>query len=343
MSQNSRIIQARQRVKPLGIHTAAGHLQKMQRWKEISFLKENNGQVPPFIISVGSRTRVLEAPYLLGLKNWAFIDEEAKEKFGIGSFGRVSLCIGIAQAQERKFPLMVAESQMGCPAAQINVRELLYFADPGGYFLEGTRHKSDGLYVIRAGTCGGVNSKNPEEKKVAKIGDIAIAQESIGSVGTLIQSRFGALDFVQRDISREVSGTSHFSPDRKHLATKSSKLVVEALVAAARANKIDFLSGANFTKDSLYAEMGEDDFAALRDKYGVVSTEMEQMALDTLAHEFTSLGLPVHSGLVSAVIGAIPGKSFPETEEEHKRAKNAEENAVILAKDALGGLAARLL
>jgi len=343
MSKHSRILQAKERMKPLGVHTAVGHAQKFNRWKDISFLRENNGTVPPFIISVGSRTRVQEAPFRLGMKVHSFIDSEAKDKFGIGAYGRVSICIGIAESRGMLFPLMVAESQMGCPAAQINVRELIYHANPEGYNFGGDHYPSNGIYVIRAGTCGGVNS-HKQTAPIMEIGDIAIATESIGSIGTLIQSNFGMLNFAGIPIPNDAKKSSimQFTKNGEYLSTFPSPEVGTALARRAKEKGIKSAAGPNFTKDSLYAEMGEDDFAALRDTYGVVSTEMEQMALDTLAAEFTKEGMPVHSGLVSAVIGAIPGKSFPETEEEHKAAENAEKKAVILAKEALGEIASKI-
>jgi uridine phosphorylase len=335
---------AREKLKPLGVHTAVGHLQKFSKWKDISFLRENNGTVPPFIISVGSRTRVLQAPLTLGMKLYSFIDLEAKEKFGLSDFGRVCVCIGIVESRGMLFPLMVAESQMGCPAAQINIKELIYHANPKGYSVLGNYHPSNGIYIIRAGTCGGVNS-NKRILPIMEIGDIAIATESIGSIGTILQSKFGMLDFAGIPIPNEakMNNLAHFTKDGKYLSTFPSSEIGTALISSAKRLGISrFSCGPNFTKDSLYAEMGEDDFAALRDAYKVISTEMEQMILDTLAYEFTSAGIDAYSGLVSAVIGAIPGKSFPETEEEHEAAAKAEENAVILAKEALGEIASKL-
>ena len=73
----SRILAAREKVKPLGAHTSMGHLHAMQKWKDLPFLRENEGMLPPFIICVGDRRRVLSAPSVLNLKNYAFIDQEA--------------------------------------------------------------------------------------------------------------------------------------------------------------------------------------------------------------------------------------------------------------------------
>ncbi|MBD3398590.1 hypothetical protein GF412_05100 [Candidatus Micrarchaeota archaeon] len=342
MSSQPKMLQAKEKLKPLGVHTAVGHLQKFNKWKEIPFLRDNKGMVPPFIISVGSRARVLQSPFTLGMKSHSFIDDAAKQKFSIADYGRVCICIGTAEHKGLLFPLMVAESQMGCPAAQINMKELLYHARPEGYKIRGEWRPSSGVHVIRAGTCGGVNS-HKRTSPVMEIGDIAIAAESIGSVGALLQSSFGMLNFTGIPMPQEAKANfpARFTEDGQYLSTFPSADMGTALVSGARELGAKFACGTNFTKDSLYAEMGEDDFAALRDRYNVISTEMEQIAIDALAYEFTKEGIPVHSGLVSAVIGAIPGKSFPETEEEHKAAAKAEEHAVILAKNALGETALR--
>ena len=321
----------------LGIHTAAGHLQQFNKWKRVPFLRENEGRLPPFIISVGSRARVLQAPSLLNFSEYAFIDERAREEFGLSDYGRVSILIGLAESKGGPFPLMVAESQMGCPAAQINVRELLDLSSPYGYRINGKFYSSDGIYIIRAGTCAGVNSHTEGHKM--KIGDLAIATTSIGSVGAILQSKFGVLDFAGRNVSEYADDISSFTNDACHLSTSSSEIIIEALSSEAKARKVRSSTGPNFTKDSLYAEMGEEEFSALRDEYGVISTEMEQIALDSLAEEYTSSGIPTQSGLIAAVVGAIPGKSFPETAREKKAAANAEKNALLIAKEALSVIA----
>lgn len=339
----------------LGIHTAVGHLQEFGKWKEIPYLKDNFGRVPPFIISVGSRVRVLQAPSLLGLRGPSFIDLEAKEKFGLSDFGRVSICIGIAESRAGSLPIMVAESQMGCPAAQINVKELLYYADPSGYRFSGCHCPSNGIYIIRAGTCAGVNSFDPEKPQM-QIGDIAIADSSIGSIGALIQSYLGTLHFSGSIIKQVQARMEERAETARRAAmygicaeealedlkTRAAVSLVQVLSENARRMGIRNSVGPNFTKDSLYAELGEEEFAHLRDAGGVISTEMEQMVLDALAAEFSNAGIPVQSALIAAVIGAIPGKSFPETKEEQEAAAEAEKNAVFLAKETLGEIAARV-
>ncbi len=305
--------------------------------------------LPPFIIAVGSRVRVMRAADVLSLKEPVFIDREAHDKVGTNAFGRVSMLAGICDS-ERPFPLLVVETQMGCPATQIILKEILYYAKDNSYAFDSASMETDGIYVVRAGTCAGVNSHSSSELRV-NIGDILIANESYGSIGAVAQSVLGELSFTGVNISEKVNTlrlmlSDHhalgLSFDQKNIVTASSPRLIMRLQEAASGLGIRTIHSSNFSKDSLYAEMGEDAFAWLRDNYGVVSTEMEQLVIDTLAGEFRGVGINVYSGLVSAAIGAIPGKSFPETEEERKAADDAETNALRIAAKALGNIAKAL-
>ena len=341
---------SRESVKPLGAHTTLGHLHELGKWKDIPYLNENDGMLPPFMIAVGSRVRVARAPAVLRLKDAHFIDEEARAKLGLGSYGRVSIVVGRMERGKFSVPVAVVETQMGCPATQINLREALYFSRHDGYSMEGRTLKSDGIYVIRAGTCAGVNSHARSELRIG-IGDVLISTENYGSIGALIQSNLHQLNFTGVNVSEKVDsisslikelGSLRLSEDRMNLATSSSRRLVLQLQGSADRLGVRNFVGPNFTKDSLYAEIGEDGFAALRDNYGVISTEMEAPVLDVLAGEFRKAGIPVHSALISAAVGAIPGKSFPETREDQRAAASAEINAVRIAGDALCTIARSL-
>ncbi len=341
----------REKLKPLGTHTAIGCLNELKKWKDIPYLRENKGMLPPFIIAVGSRVRVKKAPDVLGMKDPVFIDEEAFNKFGLNAYGRVSMLIGTIEHDQLSVPIAVVETQMGCPATQINLKEMLYFARDDGYKNQnGAEIKSDGIYVVRAGTCAGVNSFSPSEVKIS-IGDLVITNENYGSIGAIIQSTVSALDFVGIKISEKVDAlrkilgkhrTIFISHDEQNLRTVCSVRLLLHLQRAADTLGLKNIVGPNFTKDSLYAEIGEEGFAELRNNYGIISTEMEEAVIDVLASEFRREGVEVHSGLISAVIGAIPGKSFPETEEEKRLAHEAENNTLRVAAMAFGEIAKSL-
>jgi len=336
--------------KPLGTHTAVGHLHDLKKWKDIDYLRDNGGMLPPFIIAVGSRVRVKKCPEIMNLKDAVHIDEAAGKLHGLQAYGRVAELIGTSEVDGFSFPLMIVETQMGCPATQINLRETLYFADDAGYNLDGRWIKSNGIYVARAGTAGGVNSFD-STKKTVKIGDILIGNSNYGSVGAVIQSYLQDLNFVGHCIADRVEKLTELMSELRGLAlsadgltlrTTSSEEVVSKLRKVAIERGVRFLEGNNYTKDSLYAEMDEETFAELRDTYGIIGTEMEALAIDMLRTDFAKAGINVYTGLVNAAIGAIPGKSFPETDEEKLAAHKAEENALLIARDALGKIAKEL-
>ncbi len=339
------------RVRPsiLGSHTCVGLLHELKRWKDIPFLKDNEGMLPPFIIAVGSRMRVQCSPQILGMKDASFIDDEAHQRVGLKAYGRVSMALGKIRVPKTGLdvPVAVVETQMGCSATQINLKEVLHFARADGYNVDGSFVKSDGIYVIRAGTSAGVNSHSSSEIAV-EIGDVLIATDSYGSIGALIQSTMQSLNYTGINIAEKADalrrliseyGNLRLSHDGQSLATSASHRVVLRLQRAADELRVKNLVGPNFAKDSLYAEIGEDGFAMLRDTYGIISTEMEAPAVDALAGEFRRAGIPVYSGLVTGAVGAIPGKSFAETAREKKAASDAETNAVKVAARALAGIA----
>jgi uridine phosphorylase len=345
-------LKGREAVRPLGSHTAVGFLHELKRWKDIPYLDKNEGMLPPFMIAVGSRVRVMKAREALGLQHPVLIDQETLEKVGLNAWGRVNMLLGVHENDGHPFPLLILETQMGCPATQIILKEALYYTNDKGYNIPfGKRGraevKSDGIFMVRAGTCAGVNSFSKAEF-ITRIGDILIANESYGSIGAVIQSIVKELNFVgikvadRVDALREVLSefrTLDLSHDEANLRTVSSPLMTLNLQRAAQDLGFTPSVGANFSKDSLYSEMGEDEFAWLRDNYGVISTEMEQVVIDTLAALYRRADTKAYSGLVSAAIGAIPGKSFPETAEEKMDAENAEGNALRVAAKALGNIA----
>lgn len=329
----------REAVKPLGIHTSMGYLHEFRKWKDIPYLRENDGMLPPFMIAVGSRTRVMRAGKALGLRYPVVIDDEVMGRHGLSMYGRTSFLVGVLETEGLAFPITVAETQMGCPATQIILRELMYFSRAEGYDFFGESIRSPGMQVIRAGTSAGVNSFDSGKMQV-EIGDMLIGTESFGSIGALIQSNVRMLGFMglprPMDLD-EVPGLS-LSEDKVHMKTSCSWALVKNLEGAAEELGFETKTGANFTKDSLYAEMSEETFAALRDKYGIISTEMEQLVIDMLAADFRTAGIQADTGLILAAIGAIPGKSFPETAEEQKKASDAEENILRIAARAFTAL-----
>jgi uridine phosphorylase len=343
----------RDAVKPLGVHTALGYLQGKDpsgksRFATFPILDYNDGMIPPFIIAVGDRRRVWQAPKTLNFGSYLLVDEELRVSSGNGA-GRVAITIGLFEKDGFSVPICVLETQMGCSATQINLKEALYYTREDGFVFDGKKIGSDGIYVIRAGTAAGVNSRKQSELEL-EIGDIAITTESYGSIGAVLQSIVKKIHFLSdmRDqiqalraelMKNKILDISH---DAETMRTMCSSTVCLQMQRAADSLGVRNFVGPNFSKDSLYGELGEDGFAALRDNYGIISTEMEQVAIDSLAGEFRAAGINVQTGLVSAIIGAIPGKSFPETKEEERAAHDAETNSVLIAAMTLHSIARKL-
>ena len=131
------MMKKREAVKPLGIHTSMGYLHEFKKWKDIPYLRENEGRLPPYMIAVGSRTRVMRAGKELDLREPVLIDQEVMDRHGLSMFGRTSLLVGVLETDGLAFPITILETQMGCPATQIILKELMYFSRETGYeFME---------------------------------------------------------------------------------------------------------------------------------------------------------------------------------------------------------------
>jgi nucleoside phosphorylase len=107
-----------------------------------------------------------------------------------------------------------------------------------------------------------------------------------------------------------------------------SRDVVEAIEAAGiRLAKNVYRRGGNVTKDSLYAELSDDIFLELCRTEDCRTTEMELSAIALAAHEHQ-----VSFGMISAIVGVLPGSSFAQNQ---KMRMVAEERAIRVCLDAL--------
>jgi len=107
-----------------------------------------------------------------------------------------------------------------------------------------------------------------------------------------------------------------------------SRAVVDAIeVAGSRIVKGTYQKGGNITKDSLYAELSTDIFLYLCQTENCRTTEMELSAIAVAAHAHET-----SFGMVSAVVGVLPGSPFVEDE---KMRRMAEDNAVQVGLEAV--------
>jgi len=308
-------------------------------WKRIPYLKENEGRAPPFVLAVGDRRRVysiarrLKKPVFLPEAAARLSNQRASRKHlrSVPEFGRVAMAIGLVSST---VPVLVVETQMGAPATQIIMNEVLSDELTSASYRVG----KSGVdlpckIVIRVGTAGGINCNG---KLAIEVGDIVNATHSMGATGAVIQS-LSRLDFwspgaIEEFLRRWVElGPDFTITVEGHPRVECSREVVEALDEAGRRLATDaYHRGGNITKDSLYAELSDDVFLELCHAHNCRSTEMELSAIAVSARRNNAC-----FGMVSAIVGTLPGASFAESE---KIKTLAEERSLQVALEAVKNL-----
>ena len=296
----------------LGLHTTIGYLTASE-WGFIPYLKDNGGALPPLVIAVGDARRAARAKEILGLKDTVALHEKGEELIGLQGRGRNDIYIGKYSHNNRSVPIVIVETQMGMPATEIIMREVLAHCSLRYNMGEDLgKIDSDAIYVIRVGTAGGIN--DPDKGDKIKVGDIVNATFNIGWSGTLIESMSG-LDYSSDKIlaafkKKWMESGGSFTKDNRFPQASCSADLVGSIDWAAKELGIKSVQGGNFSKDSLYAELDDNAFIELRKKYNIMSTEMEQMAIHKVAADFKDLEILVKTGLVSGIVGVLPGESF---------------------------------
>ena len=319
----------------LGRHTALSLLkQKPNVWRRMPYLRENDGHAPPIVLAVGDRRRV----YAIArrLQNAVLLPETAS-KLAIPrlrskhvpsmEFGRIAMAIGTVAS----LPILVVETQMGSPATQIIMNEILSDQLTSNEYRIGRERISlPHKIVIRVGTAGGINCEGVPR---IRVGDVVNATHSVGATGAVIQA-LARLDFWHPEVYKKFrSEWSKLGSDFRitrggHPRVECSTDVVEAIDAAgARLVKNAYRRGGNVTKDSLYAELSNDIFLELCRTQNCRTTEMELSAIAVAAREHQA-----SFGMISAIVGLLPGSSFANNQ---KMRTVAEERAVRVGLDAL--------
>ena len=323
----------------LGAHTALSIIkEKRNLWRRIPYLKENDGHAPPLILAVGDRRRVygiarrLRHPVLLPEETAKLANPRlnSKDLPSTPEFGRNAIAIGTIAS----IPVTIIETQIGSPATQIILNEIL--SDDltiNEYKVGRKKIKLDRKVVIRIGTAGGINC---EGKPLLKVGDIVNATHSIGATGAIMQS-LSQLDFWQPEAydvfrSRWLSLGEDFTFTKKNdPRVECSNEVVEAIEKASmKLSPNNHCTGGNVTKDSLYAELNADVFLDMCRAENCRTTEMELSTIAVAAREHNA-----NFGMVSAIVGTLPGSSFGEDE---KAKRLAEKRAVLAGLESLKGL-----
>jgi uridine phosphorylase len=309
-------------------------------WRRIPYLKENEGRAPPLVLAVGDRRRVhaiarrLQKPVLLPETAARISNPKLSSDLlpSVSEFGRVAMAIGLVS---QSIPILIVETQMGPSATQIVMNEVLSDDLTSlDYRVGKARLHLPHKVVIRVGTAGGINCQNPPE---VKIGDIVNATYSIGAPGAVIQSLL-RLDFWRenareefRDRWRSLGPDFAVTPEG-HPKVECSEDVVDALdIEGQRLAKEKYHKGGNITKDSLYAELSVDMFLELCRAHNCRSTEMELSAIAVSGRQNDA-----HFGMVSAIVGVLPGESFTESE---RVKSDAEQRSLRVALQAMRSLA----
>jgi len=324
----------------LGRHTTLSYvIGRRGIWRRIPYLRDNDGRAPPLILTVGDRRRVyaiarrLHKPVLLSETAAKVSSQTAggRELPTVPEFGRVAMAVGLVSSSA---PVLVVETQMGAPATQIIMNEVLSDElTSTDYQVGKVKIRLPHKNVIRVGTAGGINC---EAMPTINVGDVVNATHSIGATGAVIQSLLG-LDFwhpgaIECFREKWMSLGPDFSiTEDGHPRVECSADVVEVLdTAGKRLAGRNYYKGGNVTKDSLYAELSLETFVNLCRTQSCRSTEMELSAIAVSARQNSA-----HFGMMSAIVGVLPG-SFAESE---KAKAAAERKSLRVALEAIKNLA----
>jgi uridine phosphorylase len=339
----------------MGRHTAASWLAETGKMKDVCpILAANEGKLPPFIIFFGDRRRVIATAQHLNMRDVVRLDLVSERFFGLDGSGRVNLAFGLYGPEDKPIPLLLAETQMGCPPNQIILRELVPLTSTKGYVVKtATKEKKIGdksISIVRAGTAGGINFSAPGSVRAAyddnyftrvAVGDVVVADKTTGHIGAVLQSLGIMNPFGAGSRKSYIEGLVSLGIylDNDYPMMRCSPALVTALLNSAKALGLVTHIGTNLSKDSLYAEANEDIFIQFRSRLGVLSTEMEQTLICFEAARYKKEhGIDLQVGLISALVGLVPGGSFASGDDE-TRAKVAEKSILTAAADALHNIA----
>jgi len=298
----------------IGHHTLMPKLQAdPELYRKIPMLAKNNGRLPPYLICVGDKRRVRAAGKLLD--DVVFLHDEM-QKLG-ADVGRIAIALGTYKGT----PIAIFEHQMGCGGAEIICRELVSpLISSREYKTDKNEYAAKEKYVIRIGSCGGINSgKETKKSDIVKIYDVIISSHSVGISGCHIQAALGMLNFFEVDLKQcreqfeklgykvHEDGWMVQKCDKEFCAAMKANILEKLTTKGSKASA--HLLG-SFSKDSLYCETNEENFMKLRERFDVGCTEMEFDALRLMASEFKRRGEPVKVGMACVAIGVLPGASF---------------------------------
>ena len=246
-------------------------------------------------------------------------------EFGIPR--RVEIAVGLYKGT----PIVVFEHQIGPSPVEIYCRELLSDQLMTNCFAVNNRFfESDAKYIVRLGTSLGINHKKKNENAVhLNIGDINVCNKQIGISSVdfqAITSNLNPLSYHTLDVNKTIAVLNKYGYETQIDQNNEIWPVIEfdadlraqliectqsnlKKMKNANANKVVSLN--NVSKDSLYAEDGEDAFYELRRVHNVGTSEMESgtiLRVSKLMEQKYKNRIKV--GATYLCVGVIPGASF---------------------------------
>lgn len=169
----------------LGVHTLAPGLQKVpQALLSETILAHSSGFLPPYLLVVGDRRRVEKAAQLLDqatiLPHWLQKNELDQ--------GRVHIAVGLFKGT----PIAIVEHEMGCSAAEIIVKEIVFGCMSRSFKTEKANFNSDAKYVLRVGSSAGINKSTATDISAF---DLVVVSHQLGMSGADMQSLTGQLNY----------------------------------------------------------------------------------------------------------------------------------------------------
>lgn len=301
----------------LGVHTLVPGLTSLPAAYKGTILEQNQGFLPPYMVVCGDRRRV---EHIATFLDNATLLRPVVAKAG-GDPSRVEIAVGTYKGT----PIAAVETEMGCPATEIVVRDICSSLASRLSFRQGDfLFNAPQRYVIRLGSAAGING-TIKGQTVVKAFDAVIATHSVGVSGADIQALTGNLNFFDTRLSSQASSimgklgytaktdkqgqvwhTLAVSPDVRGAMVRASKL----LQIPSENKEMQVLELGNFSKDSLYAETNEKSFTDLRDSFGVGTSEMELSTIARVAAQSKLHNCLISVGQLTLVVGTIPGDSF---------------------------------
>lgn len=297
----------------LGIHSCVPRLLSAPNIFLNTILRGNGGLLPPYAICMGDKRRVRFGAKLFDSGTATIFERVmlSNDK----DCGRVEIATGLYKGT----PIVLFEHQMGCPAVEILMRELLSEECMSHKFpLDDHIFVSDTKYIIRIGTCGGINHQTTPSDELIGLYDIIVTSHQAGVASTDVQSMTGNLnpcDPQYASGARQILEKYGYKIDEHNWPIAevnknwSNQLVEEARKLVDPECKVH-LSG-NVSKDSLYAETKEEAFTDMRKEQNVGSTEMEFSTIMKVCREFSiDKGISCRAAMLLVAVGVLPGESF---------------------------------